>query len=203
MSRDFAGQYLYRTSPTVLDVGEPFTIACFVNLDSTAHCDFVSKYNGSSWIMGTYTGGQFGGYNGAWIVGPVTTAARTYHVAWVCAGGTGTLYQDGAVAASGGSGGQAAVAANFHVAVRSGGANLVDGRMAGIALWNAALNAREVAGLARGVSPLVTRPLSLLGYWPLWGHVLPEPDLSKSKLPLSNSGSPAAARQIAGGLVVL
>lgn len=55
--------------------------------------------------------------------------------------------------------------------------NYMDGVIAEAGIWSAALNANEIAALARGVSPLTLRPESLVAYWPLWGIHDPEIDL--------------------------
>lgn len=41
------------------------------------------------------------------------------------------------------------------------------GRLAEVAIWNVALDASEVAALAKGFSPLLIRPSALVAYWPL------------------------------------
>lgn len=51
------------------------------------------------------------------------------------------------------------------------------GRIAEAAIWNVALDAAEVAALAKGFSPRLIRPASLLAYWPLIGNYDPEIDL--------------------------
>jgi hypothetical protein len=51
-----------------------------------------------------------------------------------------------------------------------------DGLIAEAAIWNVALNASEIAVLARGVSPLRIRPGNLKFYAPLFGVGSPEPD---------------------------
>ena len=44
-----------------------------------------------------------------------------------------------------------------------------DGRIAHVAIWDVALTDDEVASLAKGISPLLVRPASLIRYWPLRG----------------------------------
>lgn len=44
------------------------------------------------------------------------------------------------------------------------------------AVWNVALAAAEVLQLAKGLSPLLVRPDSLVAYWPIYGRASPEPD---------------------------
>jgi hypothetical protein len=52
----------------------------------------------------------------------------------------------------------------------------LNGQIAEAAVWNAALDAAEVASLSKGFSPLLIRPASLKAYWPLIGRHDPEID---------------------------
>src|SRR3990167_11535257 len=61
---------------------------------------------------------------------------------------------------------------------RSSPVDLMDGRIAEVGIWNAALTDGEVAALARGVCPRYVRPDALVVYVPIWGNTDPEPDLS-------------------------
>jgi hypothetical protein len=49
-----------------------------------------------------------------------------------------------------------------------------NGKIAECAIWNVALGAAEIAALAKGFSPLLIRPTSLVAYWPLIGRTSPE-----------------------------
>lgn len=55
-------------------------------------------------------------------------------------------------------------------------ANYANGDIAEAAMWNVALSDSDMASLARGVSPLLVRPESLVAYWPLGGNYSPEID---------------------------
>lgn len=57
-------------------------------------------------------------------------------------------------------------------------AKSINGRIAEVAVWAAALNTDEIAALAAGISPRFIRHTSLEGYWPLQGIGSPEPDYS-------------------------
>lgn len=57
-----------------------------------------------------------------------------------------------------------------------------DGLIEGVAGWNVELTAEEFKSLARGVSPLAVRPLSLAFYYPLWGLHSPEIELVNNKI---------------------
>ena len=63
------------------------------------------------------------------------------------------------------------------------------GRIAEWGIWSAALNASEIAALARGVSPRRVRPESLEAYWPLYGLHSPEPDFSGQANPATINGT--------------
>jgi hypothetical protein len=52
--------------------------------------------------------------------------------------------------------------------------NYMDGLIAEAAIWDAELNAAEIAILAKGFSPLFVRPQSLVMYWPLVKESVPE-----------------------------
>lgn len=68
-------------------------------------------------------------------------------------------------------------------------AAFLNGRLAEVGLWSAALDDAEVLSLSRGVSPLLVRPASLVAYWPLNRQGL-RYDLIGGNT-LSQSGSPA------------
>jgi hypothetical protein len=59
-------------------------------------------------------------------------------------------------------------------------ANVLNGDLAEVAIWNAGLDDDEITALSKGASPLLIRPQSLQGYWPLKGQASPEPDLRNS-----------------------
>ena len=67
------------------------------------------------------------------------------------------------------------------------------GDIAEAALWNVALTDAEVASLATGISPLLIRPTSLVGYWPLIGVIDPEPNLFSNASKMFIQGSLSAA----------
>ena len=55
--------------------------------------------------------------------------------------------------------------------------NPINGDLAEIGIWNAALTDSEVASLAAGYSPLFIRPGNLVAYWPLGGKVANDSDV--------------------------
>lgn len=52
--------------------------------------------------------------------------------------------------------------------------------LAEIGIWHGGLSLGEIVALANGILPFRVRPLSLVGYWPLWGLSSSEPDLSSN-----------------------
>lgn len=69
----------------------------------------------------------------------------------------------------------------------------MSGRIAEVAIWNAALNSNEMIALSRGVSPLYIRRANLVEYWPLWGLDSPELSAIGSSRSLTLGGSPTRA----------
>jgi hypothetical protein len=67
-----------------------------------------------------------------------------------------------------------------------------DGLIAEVGIWGAVLTDAEVASLAKGVSPLMVRPQSLVAYYPLYGRGSTEPDYING-LGLTPTNSPVAA----------
>lgn len=66
-------------------------------------------------------------------------------------------------------------------------------RIAEAAIWNVALTDQEIAVLAAGVCPLLVRPLSIVAYWPLFGHADPEIDYGPNGHSLTLVNSPTRA----------
>lgn len=67
-----------------------------------------------------------------------------------------------------------------------------NGEIAEAAVWDVALDAGEMAALAKGVSPLLVRPTSLIYYWPIVGKYSPEIDLISAG-DMTVTGTAAAA----------
>lgn len=68
-------------------------------------------------------------------------------------------------------------------------ANLTNGRLAEVALWNVELTANEFAALAKGTSPLMIQRRALQYYWPLWGVSSTEVDLGGNNKPGTVNGT--------------
>jgi hypothetical protein len=67
----------------------------------------------------------------------------------------------------------------------------MDGRIAEVCAWSAALNANEFSALASGVVPNRVRPQSIIAYWPIWGVHSPEPELTGNGPNATLDGAPA------------
>ena len=61
----------------------------------------------------------------------------------------------------------------------------MNGRLAEIGIWDAALTDDEVISLSKGVSPLRVRPQNLVAYWPLYGAASPEPNYVRNSTSLA------------------
>ena len=73
----------------------------------------------------------------------------------------------------------------------SGNSAFFGGSLAECAVWNATLTDQEASALAAGTSPTRVRPLSLIGYWPMFGLTGTggnEPDLSGNSRFMTNNG---------------
>jgi hypothetical protein len=68
----------------------------------------------------------------------------------------------------------------------------MSGRIAEVAIWNAALTDAEVAALASGVRAWMLRPANLKVYAPLWGVGSPEPDYSGNAFHFTVTGAAQA-----------
>jgi hypothetical protein len=82
---------------------------------------------------------------------------------------------------------------SWDVADDPGNGRWFDGAVAEAALWSNWLTLPELNALLAGVNPQRIRPQSLVGYWPLWGLLSPEPDLSGNGNSMTLTGSPPAA----------
>lgn len=73
-----------------------------------------------------------------------------------------------------------------------GTASQVDGVIAEVAIWTAALTAGEMIALSKGFSAKLIRPQSLIFYCPIMGNNATEPELSRSLLPAVQGTLPKA-----------
>ena len=154
---------------------------CFVLVDYSAVFSYF-------YIAGTDTYIQAGCRIDSGTSGPADTTAAPPADTWFHFAGVWISSTSRAAYLNGGNKGTSSVnvtptgidRVQFGARSRNGGASTDYGDFDGlgeIGLWNAALTDAEVAVLAKGVSPLMVRPQSLVAYWPLLGNQSPEIDL--------------------------
>lgn len=68
----------------------------------------------------------------------------------------------------------------------------LNGRLAEAGMWNVALTASEMASLGAGVSPLLIRPQSLVGYWPSFARATNEEPWAGANVFVPGASSPTA-----------
>jgi hypothetical protein len=212
MARAFAAassQYLIHSAAVL--TAEPLTMACwFKSNDVTGNYSLMSLgTNGAleRWVL-TAAGGVGGdpiratsvnaggganlacdttaGYTaGAWHHATGVFTSSTSRAAYLNGGNKGT---DATSVAMTGVVDRTLVAARINTTIGA----FLDGAVAEAGIWSAALTDSEVASLAKGFSPLLVRPASLVAYWPLIGRTDPEISL-KGGLNLTLSGGPTNA----------
>ena len=181
MAYDFtaaSSQYLSMTSSPVS--GPPLTMACWFNADQVTTSDYLVSVTSSLneyfalAIFGANAGDPVGAFD--FRSGPFFAYTTTGYTAgqWTHAAGVWSSLSSRTAYINGGSSGtntssqtaitltRAQIAANAAVAT-----NRMNGLIAEVGIWNAALTAAEVASLAKGMTPDKIRPQSLVFYAPL------------------------------------
>jgi hypothetical protein len=104
------------------------------------------------------------------------------HVTWRHTDGTLYLYKNGTQVNTAPSGSTSQLTGAIRVGVREVVGAYLQGHLAELATWSVALSPEdEISALAKGFSPLMVRPQSLTGYWPLWGQHSPELDIWRGR----------------------
>jgi len=205
MAISFSGslQSYYSASTPVTAV--PLTIACRMNKQSTTTAGFLAgimRETGALWY-GFYL---FAGDNGkiyavaadnnVFASAEATTSysANTWqHICGVFSSNTSrTVYLDGASSATNTNSVTPTIRDIVTIAAarKSGNVdNYLNGSLAEVAIWSAALTEAEVKSLAAGMSPKLVRPQSLALYVPL----IRSPQDQKAALAFTTQGSPTAA----------
>lgn len=188
MSRDFDGSTGYLETAFGRTIGNTWTVCAWVNPDvvtgvqsivgrddsgtPSRHWQFrlngttpeviAFRKNGASYTPYTATSGTASA--GSWAHFAGTMAGS---------GGSVTAYWNGS---AGTPVSTTSPASNDNVTimigaryVSTGVTNFFNGRIAHVAIWQAALNAAEISALAKGVVPLAIRPSSLYEYYPMSG----------------------------------
>lgn len=207
MSRSFTGsssQYLNLGSAVVS--GPPFTIAAWFYLENSSHTFYSmpSIHNSSTTDAGNYHALEVDSsavYAESKVlaadVGNYATSSAAPSIgAWQHACGVFSATNSRAAYLNGGNKGTNAgtFAPTVNMTdigrLRAFAASPIygTGRVAEVAIWDAALTDEEVASLAKGFAPHLIRPGNLVSYWPLLGNTSPEIDIiSANGLTLVNA----------------
>ena len=198
MSRDFpgsAGNHLVVTNPVgALDITGDITVAAWIRPDALSGVQgIVTKENGVSFQYTLVTSGAQiifrSGTPQANGAGSLTTGAW-HHVAGTRDATNVRVYRDGSLDGSAAGGAGLDTSLDFVIGARSASGIPFDGRIAEVAVWNAALTAAEIAALAKGLSPQMVRRTRLAAHYPLWGNSSAgEPDLSGNGQHLTEIGT--------------
>jgi hypothetical protein len=207
MARSFASassQYL--EAATAVVTGYPFTLSCwFWSNDTTGAYNLLNVFNNTTTgqAFQLLAAGTVAAKPVRFLAGLQAADSTTAYTAnvWNHACAVGTSATSRAVYLNGGSKGTSvtsATATGLNVTTigrrsTSAPGQYLNGRMAECAVWNAALNDQEAAALAAGVRPIDVRPLSLVGYWPIWGLSSPEPDLTPNNHQMVVNAAPPQA----------
>lgn len=206
MSRSFvAASSQYLETSTLPVTAAAFTVAAWilptsVTVDQTVFSilgsgsvGFYLKLQNTSVVRAQHFDGSA---NGLADATGTATAGVWAHVAAVFASNSSrTAYRDGANAGTNGTACSTPTVTSMNVGCQNSAgsrSSFFGGPIGEVGLWNVGLDAAEVAGLGAGISPLLVRPTSLLGYWPVLGQYSPEIDLMRAN-GLTVSGATAAA----------
>jgi hypothetical protein len=184
-----ASQYLIHNAAVA--AAEPLTMACWFSAatlgvvgipmsictnggnarhqlqqDSTNRLDLYSVESGGTFANSSGTNGE------------IAAAGTWYHAAGVLAAGNSrTGYFNGVAHSANATSLTVSGLDRTLIGARiSGGAvgSYFNGSIAEAAVWSVALDAAEIAALAKGFSPTLVMPSALVAYWPLIGRIAPE-----------------------------
>ena len=208
MARLFNGTNQYLSSGVAVSTfltNSAATFCCWHKPTGTAGTDLLvydlpGIMADSGGYLGLYRGNPASAGDKIWAfnydltvdqVGFTYTNDAWVHIAWRHSGGTIYVYKDGVEAGTVASGNTFDVGGTLNIG--KGYSDYVNGDIAEMATWNVALDAAEIAALGKGVIPLVIRPASLTGYWPVRGTFSPEIDLKGGRnLTLINAPTASA-----------
>ena len=205
MARDFpntSGNVL--SAAIVQTIVTDLTIACWAKFDAAPASGQDSVvYIGSGGSNGyglqvTPAPMKLRALRGGTEVGPTGATTVTTNVWHHCAltrtaSGAWLVYLDGIQDASDATGSAGTPTGNTWYGGSSSSADLMDGQLAEVGIWNVGLNASEIMSLAKGTSPRLVRPGSLQQYLPLSGTGSPERDRSGKGFHATITGTVPAA----------
>lgn len=134
-----------------------------------------------------------GTFDSSTTTGTVTNGTWSHAAAVFASATSRKAYLDGTVATENTTNISPGSLSDTRVGAAFGPQNFYDGDIAEAAIWNVALDAAEIAALAKGISPFLIRPASLIAYWPLFGNNSPEIDRWKNKSDLTVTGATKGA----------
>lgn len=190
MARAFSGTAQYLQTDTAVVTSLPLTMACWFNTSVDTVRDTLmwigDKDVTDQWWSLEIDGGAVGNpvvasSRASSTVNAYTstgfTANTWHHAAAVHTSTTSrTAYIDGGSAGSNTT--SNVPTGHDRTSIAQAGdstpSTLLTGNIAEAAVWNIALDAADIASLAKGYSPLLVRPESLVAYWPLIGNFSPE-----------------------------
>lgn len=205
MSRDFngsTGELGFAVTATLRPT-LPVTISVWINPDTlktqgifhnnktgTAHKGIWLTMEDASGHIGINYGDNDGGSGttsrrSRVSTGTVGTGAWTPVAARVRGATDLDIWIAGADAGGSNSGSGATLAYDTGLAGRVGSvatANYFDGRIAEIGFWSVSLSDAELVSLAKGISPRMVRPGSLIAHWPIWALQTNDIDLSANRV---------------------
>lgn len=179
---DFDGTNQYLEVGSAVVTTEPLTMACWFNLDNTTagHSLISIGANAGNNQFALQARGDIAGDPIRVFSGSAGTAAALsstgysastwHHAAGVFASTTSrTVYLDGGNSGSDSTSASTTGVDRTRIGARyfSGLGFYTNGRIAEVGIWNAALTTDEIAALAKGISPRLIRPQSLVFYTPL------------------------------------
>lgn len=197
MSRTFNGStdYLRYNTGAILSV-HPVTLACWFKTTDTTNNQTLMALSASAATASLQeihlgaAGGTAGDPVRAYVAdgsaaGQAVSSTGYSSGVWHHACGVFTAVNSRAAFIDGGSKGTDANSrtpagidqATMGARVQATTISLLTGNIAEAGIWDVALTDDEVASLAKGFSPLLIRPTSLVAYWPLIGKYSPEIDV--------------------------
>lgn len=201
MAYDFNGSSDYIEATSAVVTGVPLTMACWFNSDSTTVNQVLmalTNATGAQRIFLEANGTLVGDPIRARVLNESATTSTGYsantwhHAAGVFASTTSRrAYLDG-VSSTEGTTTASPTGINTtsigYLLFSSARSVFMDGRIAEAAIWNVALEASEIAALAKGFKPSLIRPSNLRFYAPLVREIA---DYSQARA--LTSSSPAVA----------
>ena len=203
MAYDFtaaSSQYLSMTSSPVS--GPPLTMACWFNADQVTTSDYLvtvssatNQYFGLV-ILGAIAGDPVGAFDfNVGLIGASTTAGYTAGT-WTHAAGVWsslsnrTAYINGGNSATNTNTQTSFTLTRSQIAALAGvSLNRMNGLIAEVGIWNAALTDAEIASLAKGMTCDKIRPQSLVFYAPLVRELIDQ----KGGLTITNNNAATVA----------